>query len=211
MAQIGEANKNDQELVEKTAERGTDYNQYVWHLRCLRCGHEYGANGSDFHLRKCPRCQGGAPGLAIAGNPSQSLPVTAYNPPGLWQPFGPFSQLRIQGEGRIVHLKGQVALDREGAVVGAGDMRAQLRQVLENIKIALASVGGEIGDIFSLTQYATDMEAFMQAGDIRRDYFAAPFPVTTTIQVMRLYRPEMMVEIAAVAEIPLDRFRLPQG
>ncbi|HVJ35652.1 MAG TPA: RidA family protein [Terriglobia bacterium] len=137
--------------------------------------------------------------------------ATAYNPPGLWQPFGPFSQLRIQGEGRIVHLKGQVALDRDGAIVGAGDMRAQLRQVLENIKIALASLGGEIADVLSLTQYVTDMEAFMQAGDIRRDYFAAPFPVTTTVQVMRLYRPELMVEITAVAEIPFDRFRLPQS
>jgi enamine deaminase RidA (YjgF/YER057c/UK114 family) len=96
------------------------------------------------------------------------------NPADLWQPFGPFSQIAIQGDGRIAHLKGQVALDRAGRIVGAGDMRTQLRQVLENIRIALASIGGEMGDILSMTNYATDMDAFMAAGDIRRDFLVPP-------------------------------------
>ncbi|HVM84784.1 MAG TPA: RidA family protein, partial [Candidatus Binatia bacterium] len=48
-----------------------------------------------------------------------------FDPPGVWQPFGPFSLAAVQGDGRIVHLKGQVALDQSGKVVGAGDMRAQ--------------------------------------------------------------------------------------
>lgn len=134
---------------------------------------------------------------------------TAYNPPDLWQPFGAFSQLQILGEGRVVHLKGQVALDRDGTVVGAGDMRMQVGQVLENIKTALAAIGGEMRDVVSLTQYVTDIAAFMQAGDIRRRYFAAPYPVTTTVQVMRLYHPELVVEITAIAEIPLARFQAP--
>jgi hypothetical protein len=38
--------------------------QSVYVLRCSHCGHLYGANGSDIHLRKCPMHQGGAPGLA---------------------------------------------------------------------------------------------------------------------------------------------------
>ena len=131
----------------------------------------------------------------------------AINPPDLWQPFGPFSQVAIQGDGRIVHLKGQVALDRAGNIVGAGDMRAQLRQVLENIRIALASVGGEMGDILSMTNYVTEMDAFMAAGDIRRETFTAPFPVTTTVEVARLYDRALLVEISAIAEIPLSRFK----
>jgi len=44
---------------------GTDHNQYVYVLRCNRCGQEYGANGSDIWLRKCPYCQGGAEGLPL--------------------------------------------------------------------------------------------------------------------------------------------------
>lgn len=135
--------------------------------------------------------------------------VDAFNPPDLWQPFGPFSQIAVQGDGRIVHLKGQVALDRDGRMVGAGDMRAQLQQVLENIRIALASVGGEIGDILSLTNYVTDMDAFLAAGDIRRAFFALPYPVTTTVEVSRLYDRALLVEVSVIAEIPAVRFRRP--
>jgi enamine deaminase RidA (YjgF/YER057c/UK114 family) len=136
--------------------------------------------------------------------------ATAFNPPDLWQPFGAFSMMQIQGSGRIVHLKGQVALDRDGAIVGPNDLRVQLRQVLENIQATLAAVGGEMRDIISLTQYVTDIEQFMRAGDIRKMYFAAPYPVTTTVEITRLYHPDLMIEITATAEIPLERFRPPQ-
>jgi 2-iminobutanoate/2-iminopropanoate deaminase len=135
--------------------------------------------------------------------------VQAVNPPGVWSPFGPFSMAVVQGDGRIVHLKGQVALDPEGRIVGKGDMRAQLRQVLENISAVLASMGGTTADILSLVQYTTDIDAFMKAGNVRREFFAAPFPVTTTVQVQRLYNPDLVIEIAAIAEIPRARFRTP--
>jgi enamine deaminase RidA (YjgF/YER057c/UK114 family) len=71
-------------------------------------------------------------------------------------------------EGQLVHLKGQVSLDCEGQVVGKGDMRAQVRRTLENIKAVLASIGGKMADIVSLTQYATDIEQFMASGAHRR-------------------------------------------
>ncbi|PPQ36146.1 hypothetical protein CH337_20955 [Rhodoblastus acidophilus] len=64
-AQAGDVNRNNQVLVEKTNLPGNDHNQYVWRLHCRDCGHDYGANGSDFHLRRCPRCDGGAPGLPV--------------------------------------------------------------------------------------------------------------------------------------------------
>jgi hypothetical protein len=57
--------------------------------------------------------------------------------------------------------------------------------------------------------YATDIAQFMRAGDMRKEFFAASFPVTTTVQIGRLYHPELMVEIAAIAEIPRDRFHRP--
>lgn len=135
--------------------------------------------------------------------------VDAVNPPGVWPPFGAFSMAVIQGDGQVVHLKGQVALDEQGVVVGAGDMRVQVRRVLENIRAVLAAMGGRMGDIVSLVHYAVDIEQFMATGDIRGDFFAAPFPVTTTVEVARLYHPDLMIEITAVAEIPRDRFRRP--
>jgi enamine deaminase RidA (YjgF/YER057c/UK114 family) len=130
-----------------------------------------------------------------------------FNPPGVWPPFGPFSLAAVQGDGRIVHLKGQVPLDRDGKLVGAKDMRAQVRQVLENIRDVLAALGGEMGDVLSLTQYTTDIDAFLKTGDIRRAFFAEPYPVTTTVAVAALYDPALLVEISAMAEIPKERFR----
>jgi enamine deaminase RidA (YjgF/YER057c/UK114 family) len=132
-----------------------------------------------------------------------------FDPPDVWQPFGPFSLAVVPGEGRIVHLKGQVALDRDGKIVGPGDMRAQIRQVLENINAVLATLGGAMGDVISLTQYTTDIAAFMAAGDIRGAVFKPPYPVTTTVEVAALYDPALLVEIAAVAEIPKERFKKP--
>jgi len=135
--------------------------------------------------------------------------IDSFNPPEMWQPFGAFSMGVIQGQGQMVYLKGQVALDTDGQIVGRGDMKAQVRKVLENIQAVLAHVSGEMGDIVSLTQYVTDIEAFMAAGDVRRQFFAPPFPVTTTIEVSRLYDPALLVEITAIAEVPRDRFKRP--
>ena len=135
--------------------------------------------------------------------------ATHYNPTEIWQPFGAFSMAAMPGEGQLVFLKGQVALDPDGALVGEGDMRVQLRQVLQNIEAVLASLGGEMGDVVSLMQHTTDIEAFMACGDIRQGFFAEPYPVTTTIEVSRLYRPDVLIEITAIAEIPRGRYRAP--
>lgn len=132
-----------------------------------------------------------------------------YNPPDVWQPFGAFSMVALQGEGQIAHLKGQVPLNAGGEIVGLGDMAKQVEQVLENIQTVLAGFGGEIGDILSLTQHTTDIAAFMASGEVRARYFQPPFPVTTTVEVSALYHPDIMIEITAVAEIPRDRFRPP--
>lgn len=132
-----------------------------------------------------------------------------FNPSGLWRPFGTFSMGVVLGGGRTVHLKGQVALDRDGRVIGKGDMAAQLRQTLDNITIALAAVGGEMRDVVSLTQFSTDIERFMACGEIRQGYFSAPYPVTTTVEVARLFDPDLLVEITALAEVPRSRYRPP--
>lgn len=69
MAEPGDRNRNEQELIRKTKKRGNGSNQYVWVLRChadcAGTAPDYGANGCDFHERKCPECQGGAKGLPI--------------------------------------------------------------------------------------------------------------------------------------------------
>ena len=133
----------------------------------------------------------------------------SYNPDNVWEPFGAFSMVVLQGTGQVVHLKGQVALDASGAIVGAGHMRAQVRQALTNIKTVLETMGGRMSDVIALTHYTTDIEAFMGTGDIRKEFFAAPYPVTTTVEVAALYDRELVIEITALAEIPHERFIRP--
>jgi hypothetical protein len=61
--QTGFINSNGQITIRNTGTPGTDHNQFVYQIACSRCGHVYGANGSDIHERKCPACQEGRPGL----------------------------------------------------------------------------------------------------------------------------------------------------
>ena len=62
---LGYRNRNDQVVVRRTDLPGNDHNQRVYVLQCDRCMHRYGANGSDIWQRRCPRCDGGRPGLSI--------------------------------------------------------------------------------------------------------------------------------------------------
>ena len=100
--------------------------------------------------------------------------IDAVDPEGVWPPFGPFSMAVLQGDGQIVHLKGQVALDLSGQVVAPGDMAGQTRQALENVKAVLAGMGGEMADVLSLVHYTTDIEAFMASGALHRTFFRRP-------------------------------------
>ena len=68
--QIDYVNRNDQRVIAATGLPGTDHGQSIYVLRCERCRHEYGSNGSDNFQRKCPRCQGGRPGLQYPGTQS---------------------------------------------------------------------------------------------------------------------------------------------
>ena len=81
----GAENRNGQVVLGPTGQRGNDHGQSVYALRCTHCGHEYGANGSDVWLRRCPSCGGGAPGFSVTGAdvlPEADAPATRQrNPP----------------------------------------------------------------------------------------------------------------------------------
>ena len=137
------------------------------------------------------------------------MSINSFNPDTVWKPFGAFSMAVVQGQGKVVHLKGQVSLDNLGNIVGEGNMEQQVAKALDNIQKVLSTFGGRMEDVYSLTHHVTDIDAFMKTGPIRAQYFKAPYPVTTTIEVSRLYDPLLIVEITASAEIPLSRFKLP--
>lgn len=103
--------------------------------------------------------------------------------------------------GRLICLSGQLAWDKSGKTVGKGDMRAQFRQVGENIKAALEAAGASLSDIVKTNTYVTDMDAFFTCVDIREEYFGPGWPTSTTVEVSRLADPDAMIEIEAIAVV----------
>lgn len=126
------------------------------------------------------------------------------NPPALSKPPGYSHVVEIVGPGRIVYIAGQLGLDRDGNVVGApGDFRAQVTQAFENLKLALASVGGGLEHVVKITNYLTDMSHLPIFREVRDTYFnmAAP-PASTTIEISKFARDGALFEIEAVAALP---------
>ena len=108
-------------------------------------------------------------------------------------------------EGRkTIFVSGQLARDRQGGVVGAGDMRAQIRQVGENIKAALAAAGATLADIVKTNTYVTDIDEFFKHVDVRMEYFGA-LPTSTTVEVRRLAHPDLLVEVEVIAVVGCAR------
>lgn len=114
----------------------------------------------------------------------------------------PFSQaIKASGQS-LIFLSGQVALDANGNVVGAGDMRAQARQALENLKAMLDAGGATLADVVKLTVYVTDMREFSKLQEVRAEYWAGiPLPASTALEIKQLVRKEFMVEIEAIAVV----------
>jgi len=110
-----------------------------------------------------------------------------------------YSHVVVVEARKVIFISGQLARDEHGGVVGAGDMRAQIRQVGENITRALAAAGASLRDIVKTTTYVTDIEEFFRHTDVRMEFLGPALPASTTIEVTRLAHPDFMVEIEAVA------------
>jgi reactive intermediate/imine deaminase len=123
------------------------------------------------------------------------------NPPTLSKPTGYTHVVEIN-RGKTVYIAGQVAFDATGAVVGKQDFIAQTRQVMENLKAALASAGATFENVVKVNTYVTDMSQIQALREIRSSYFGANPPASTLVQVVALARPELMIEIEAIAVVP---------
>lgn len=125
--------------------------------------------------------------------------IRRLNPPTLSVPTGYTHVVEATG-GRTIYISGQVALDSTGALVGAGDFRAQTEQVFQNLRRALAAAGASFSDVVKINYYVTDATQVAVLRDVRTRHISAPHtPASTFVQVVRLARPEWMIEIEAIA------------
>ena len=119
------------------------------------------------------------------------------------KPGGHFSQATvIEAEGRLVFISGMTAHRPDGSIAGIGDIEAQTRQVCENLKNAVEAAGGTLDNICRVDVYIRDMENFDVIHKVRREYFKAPLPASTMVQISNFVSPDYLIEINAIAVIP---------
>jgi len=106
----------------------------------------------------------------------------------------------VTGRGRVVAISGQVALDENGQLVGAGDLEAQARQVFANLDRALAAAGASFADVIKLSFYLTDISRIAVVRPVRDEYVdTARPPASTAVQVGALFMPGLEIEVEAWA------------
>ena len=122
--------------------------------------------------------------------------------PWTWQDALGFVQANeIHGASRTLVCSGQTSVDAGGAPVHAGNMAAQIGQALDNLETVLKASGYTLKDVVRLSYFTTDVDAFIAAGQafVPRLAAAGCRPASTLLGVQRLFHPDILVELEAVA------------
>ena len=128
-------------------------------------------------------------------------PITYLNPASLSKPAG-FTHVTEGPADRLVFISGQISCDAEGKVVGAGDMAAQARQVFGNLGKALEAAGSGFDHVLKLTTFVCNIspQATAAIREVRKDFLdEKALPASTMVGVAGLARPELLLEVEAIA------------
>ena len=126
------------------------------------------------------------------------MPFEVIVPKGSPPPLAPYSPGAKAGN--AVYVSGTIALDSEGKLVGAGDVKAQTRHVLETIKSVLEAAGGSLKDVTFNHIFLADMIGYADMNEVYREYFPTNPPARYCIRA-DLVKPEFLVEIASIAHL----------
>ncbi|MFF3222380.1 RidA family protein [Nocardia suismassiliense] len=109
----------------------------------------------------------------------------------------------VTGRGRLAAIAGQLPFDPNGELVGQADPAAQARQVFENMRNCLRAVGAEFDDVIKLTYYLTNIDDVPTVLSVRDEFINTKQPpASTVVQVVALFRPDILLEVDALALIP---------
>ena len=133
------------------------------------------------------------------------MPHRYTNPDAVSKP-GAYTHVVEATGSRLVFISGQVALDKDGNVVGAGDLAKQAEQVFQNLQACLASAGATFADVTKMTTFIVGYQAARDRavlGAVRQKYLtSANPPASTLLGVQALASPDIMIEIEATAVLP---------
>jgi len=130
--------------------------------------------------------------------------ATRSNPDTVAAPVGTYSQaVRVEtGDAVWIHVSGQIAIDLEGNLIGPGDLRAQTRQVFENLRAILAAHGATFADVVKIGTYLTTLDDLAGMREVRSEYLTSEPPASTAVQVVALVVPDALIESDLVAVVP---------
>ncbi len=141
--------------------------------------------------------------------------IISVPPEKLWHHSGAYSHgtvVEVKPGTKLLFLSGTTAVDLEGNLVGPGDMQAQVKQSLDNLRAVIEAAGGTLNDVVQLRVYTPRMEEFRKTGDFRRKEYPELFgekpgdgpekaTACTLIGVTRLASEGFLVEMEAMAAI----------
>lgn len=124
-----------------------------------------------------------------------------HNPRPWSEPFGFVQAIELRGASRVLECSGQVSFAADGSTMHPNDMRAQLGAALDNLETVLGAAEMDLGHLVKLTTYVTDMDAYMEHRQLvtARVAAAGASYTHTLIGVLALARPDVVVELEAVA------------
>lgn len=132
--------------------------------------------------------------------------IKIFNPDTLGKPLGQYSQITRVKASEFVFIAGQVAVDRDGKLIGADDFDAQCGQVYANIETALKSVGAGWGNVVEFTTYlvhSQDIPKFMtyRKREFPKLFANGAYPPNTLLMVDRLVQEPLLIEVQTIAAL----------
>jgi reactive intermediate/imine deaminase len=103
--------------------------------------------------------------------------------------------------GNHIYVAGQLPYDKDGTLVGKGDIKAQTRRVFEQIRKIVEAGGGTMNDVVKITVFVTDIRYREPYAEVRTEFFGANPPASTMVQISNLAIADALIEIEAVAVV----------
>src|SRR6267143_1337853 len=103
--------------------------------------------------------------------------------------------------GNTIYVAGKLPYDKDGNLVGKGDIKAQTRRIFEQIKMIVETGGGKMDDVVKVTVFVTDVRYREPYGEVRSVFFGPNPPASTLVQISNLAIPEALIEIEAVSAL----------
>jgi reactive intermediate/imine deaminase len=114
----------------------------------------------------------------------------------------PFLHSQAIRAGGFLFVSGQAAIGNDGKLIGIGDFDRQAAQAFGNLDRVLRAGGSSLRHVVKVTIFLRDMANFGKIIELRRKYFAPPYPADSLIEVSSLFSPDALIEIEAIAVVP---------